>query len=216
MNHHRTYEDRNDAALALIPPLLRYQGADGIVLAVPRGGVPIGYPIARALNFELDIILSKKIGHPHQKELAVGAVSLLDVTLDPRFQMPKAYIDAEVERIRRQLRENYHHYRGKDAEPVDLKGKTVIIVDDGIATGSTIQATIGLVKNNQPAKTIVAVPVAPPSTVKRLQGLVDEFVCPYTPLDFQAVGQFYRNFTQTEDEEVIALLSEGNRLRGAS
>ncbi|GAA4466653.1 phosphoribosyltransferase [Nibrella saemangeumensis] len=203
------YEDRTDAALALIPFLKKYEGQNGIVLAIPRGGVPIAYPIARVLRFPLDILLTKKIGHPNQKELAIGAVSLQARVLSRKLTVSAAYIDAETARIQLLLREMYTRYRGAKA-PADSTGKVIIVVDDGIATGQTLLATIELLRSQRPARLVVAVPVGPPEAVRRIGREVDELICPLVPDNFQAVGQFYRNFSQTSDEEVIALLQKAD------
>lgn len=206
------YLNRIEAAQALEERLLQHKGENGVVLAVPRGGVPIGYPIALALGFPLDIILTKKIGHPKNPELAIGAVSQLGAVVDPDFGVSEEYIKDEIARLRQQLRKNYQRYIGENYKPIELSGKTVILVDDGIATGKTMVATIDLLRHSKPGKIVVAVPVAPPNTVEKLQRLVDRIVCPLIPNNFYAVGQFYQDFEQVSDEEVIALLQEGNKI----
>ncbi|GAA4404699.1 phosphoribosyltransferase [Nibrella viscosa] len=203
------YEDRTDAALALIPLLKHYEGQNGIVLAIPRGGVPVAYPIAQVLHFPLDILLTKKIGHPNQKELAIGAVSLQGRILSRKIAVPADYIEAETARIQQLLREMYRRYRG-EKRPADLAGNLVIVVDDGIATGQTLLASIELLRSRQPARLVVAVPVGPPEAIRRVAREVDELICPLVPKDFQAVGQFYRRFNQTSDEEVIDLLTRAD------
>jgi len=202
------FKDRYQAGQLLAQELLNYRDENGIVLGIPRGGVVVGYPIATTLDFPLDIILSKKIGHPMNQELAIGAVSLQDLFINTPYHIPQRYIDMETIRIREQLKKRYEEYVG-DKEPFDLKGKTVIIVDDGIATGNTVFATIGLVRNNFPDKIILAVPVAPPAVIDRLEPLVEDIVCLQTPEPFGAVGYFYENFEQVTDEEVIELLNDG-------
>lgn len=208
------YEDRTDAALALIPLLKKYEGQNGIVLAIPRGGVPVGYPIARVLHFPLDILLTKKIGHPNQKELAVGAVSLQGRVLSRKISLSARYIQQETERIRAMLREMYTRYRGSKA-PADIAGKVVIVVDDGVATGQTLLASIELLRAQHPARLVVAVPVGPPEAVRRIGREVDELICPLVPENFAAVGQFYRKFAQTSDEEVIDLLGRADLFSGS-
>ena len=199
--------NREEAAEMLADRLEKYKGQEGVVLAIPRGGVPVAAPIARRLNMPLEVILVKKIGHPANPEFAIGSVSLDSVSIDPSIEVPREYVEAETERVREELRKKYKLFMG-EREPVPLKNKVAVIVDDGIATGKTLMATIELVKRQQPAKIIVAVPVAPASAIERISLLVDEVICLLTPPFFQAVGQFYEEFAQTTDEEVIALLQQ--------
>lgn len=197
--------NREEAAEVLADRLEEYKGKSGVVLAIPRGGVPVAAPIANRLNMPLEVALIKKIGHPANPEYAIGSVSLNTLTIDPSIEVPPEYVKEEAERVRKSLREKYKLFMG-DREPVPLRNKIVIIVDDGIATGKTLEATVELVKQQQPAKIIIAVPVAPPSAVRRFSEMVDEVVCLLAPPFFQAVGQFYEEFSQTSDEEVIDLL----------
>ncbi len=199
--------NRAEAAQLLTERLQKYKGEQGVVLAIPRGGVPVAAPIAKTLGMPLEVTVSKKIGHPMNPEFAVGAVSIDSVTYDKRPDVPEEYIQAEVERIRQSIQQKYALFMG-NRRHIPLKGRVVIIVDDGIATGKTLEATVMLVKKEQPRKIVVAVPVAPPAAAKHFSGLVDDFVCLLTPPFFQAVGQFYEEFTQTSDEEVIQLLRD--------
>jgi predicted phosphoribosyltransferase len=203
------FKNRHDAALGLAQRLEKYRGEDGIVLAIPRGGVPIGYDIARHLGWPLEVVLSKKIGHPRNSEFAIGAVSLDGVAVDERAAegVPAEYIQEQVARIQAKLRSNFELFMGGRA-PTSLTGKTVILVDDGIATGNTIRSTVQSIGSSHPAKLVVAVPVAPPQAQQQLGPLVDEFVCLLLPSEFSAVGQFYKDFEQVSDEEVIRLLRE--------
>jgi len=203
------FRDRIEAAKLLAKQLSRYKGEDGVVLAVPRGGVPLAHLIAKHLGFTLDLVMTKKLGHPHNPEYAVGAVSLEGAVVDKRSDVSKEYVEEETRRIQQMLRQRYQFYRD-DEPPVDLKNKIVIIVDDGIATGKTILSTIHIIRKQNPKWIIVAVPVAPPSTAKKIQEEADEFVCLSTPKNFIGVGQFYEDFTPVEDEEVIRLLHEVN------
>ncbi|WP_303311922.1 phosphoribosyltransferase [Hymenobacter sp. BT730] len=198
--------NRHDAAVQLAEKLRKYRGQDGIVLAIPRGGVPLGAVIAQHLGFPLEVALSKKIGHPNNREYAIGSVTLDgSVVNENAAGVPVRYIEEETTRIQAKLRENFHLFMG-GRTPTNLHGKTVILVDDGIATGHTIVSIVQAIRHSQPAKLIVAVPVAPPQAAHRLRPLVDEYVCLLQPQDFMAVGQFYVDFEQVSDEEVIQLL----------
>ena len=195
--------------MRLIPLLEKYKGKNGVVLAIPRGGVPIGYYIAKALGFYLDLALTKKIGHPLNKELAIGAVSLEDMVVDEEFKVDATYIDQETDRIRQGLRERYANFMG-DRQPADLKGKVVIIVDDGAATGATILASLEMVRRSHPVKLIVAVPVSSREAAVRISKLADEFICPWVPERLIAVGMHYEDFSEVDDEDVTELLKESS------
>ncbi|WP_299819791.1 phosphoribosyltransferase family protein [uncultured Pontibacter sp.] len=197
--------NRESAAALLAQRLEKYKGEAGVVLAIPRGGVPVAAPIAKSLGMPLEVTLTKKIGHPANPEFAIGAVSLKSVVVDARAEVPEEYIDREVQRIRVSLQQKYKLFMG-DRERVPLKDKVAIIVDDGIATGKTLEATVELVRAEQPRKIIIAVPVGPYEAVERFKHMVDDVVCLLTPPYFQAVGQFYEEFTQVSDEQVIQLL----------
>ncbi|PKV63555.1 phosphoribosyltransferase [Pontibacter ramchanderi] len=205
--------NRQIAAELLADRLERYKGQKGVVLAIPRGGVPVAAPIARRLGMPLDVIVSKKIGHPANPEFAIGAVSLEDVEVDKRSDVSQEYIQAEVDRIKQSLRQKYQLFMGS-RQPVDLHDRVVIIVDDGIATGKTLLSTIHMARHKQPRRLIVAVPVAPKAAIKQIEGIVDEVVCLLVPPMFQAVGQFYQEFEQVSDEEVIRLLRQQDRSQG--
>jgi putative phosphoribosyl transferase len=189
---------------------LRTASENAIVLAVPRGGVVVGYEVAKAFSVPLDVIVTKKIGAPDNPELAVGAVAedgtfILDEDLVERLFIPKEYIREEVERQRREIQRRLVRYRGDCPYP-SLRGLEVVVVDDGVATGSTLKAALRLLRNKG-AKTItVAVPVGPPDTIRELEKIADRVVCLLTPEPFYAIGQFYVDFEQTSDEEVTKLL----------
>ena len=200
-------QNRKAAARLLAERLEKYRGERGVVLAIPRGGVPVAAPIAQYLGMPLEVTLSKKIGHPANPEFAIGSVSLDSVQVDERADVPQEYIAAEVNRIREGLRQKYSLYMG-NRKHVHLRDLVVILVDDGIATGKTLLATIELVKKELPRKIVVAVPVASPSAYDTISSLVDEVVCLLVPVSFQAVGQFYEEFSQVSDELVIKLLQE--------
>lgn len=203
------YENRTDAGKQLAEPLKEYQGMDTVVLAIPRGGLPIGAEVARELKAPLDVALSKKIGHPQHREYAVGAVSLESVILNETESIPKAYIEEETVRIRKELQRRQDQYY-KNRKPLSLKDKVVIVVDDGIATGNTLIATVQLVSKQAPAKIIAAIPVAPAQAVHMLEALpeIDRVICLATPSNFRAVGQFYLHFYQVSDEEAIRILDQ--------
>jgi putative phosphoribosyl transferase len=207
--------DRNDAAQKLIPHLSHYSNEREVVLAVPRGGVPIAYHIAKAYNLPLDLLMTKKIGHPAQPEFAIGAVSLEDYIVDEQIPVPKNYIDNEIKRIRKSLEARYKLFMGNHT-PINLENKVVIIVDDGIATGNTILSSIKMLRKKKPKKIVVAVPVAPRQTVEKMKGFVDEIICLYTPDPFIGVGLHYMDFSQVSDEEVMQLLREANHFEEAA
>ena len=203
------FKDRIEAGIQLAEELLPYKGQNVVVLAIPRGGLPLGAIVAKTLKAPLDVALSKKIGHPYNREYAIGAVSMDQIVLNDVAGVNKRYIEEETTRIREKLKKRHEQYY-KSRKPQDLSDKVVIIIDDGIATGNTIRVTAEMVKVHEPKKVIVAIPVAPPSAIKSLENssFIDEVVCLYTPYDFMAVGQFYEYFDQVSDEEAINLLRE--------
>jgi len=206
------FKDRIDAGTQLAEKLLEFKSQNVVVLAIPRGGLPLGAIVAKALNAQLDVALTKKIGHPNNKEYAIGAVSLENIILSDAVGVTKGYIEEETARLIKKLKERHNQYY-KNNVPQNIKDKTVIIVDDGIATGNTILVTIELVKMQNPNKIIVAIPVAPPSTVRKLENSpeIDEVICLETPYNFHAVGQFYEEFYQVSDQEAIQLLEESRQ-----
>jgi predicted phosphoribosyltransferase len=195
--------------MQLAKKLEKYKGEKGVVLAVPRGGVPIGFYIAKHLHFDLDLLMSKKLGHPYNEEFAIGAVGLEDEIIEETQGISPEYIDEEVANIHGQLKERYKKFMG-NKQPIDINGKIVIVVDDGVATGRTIMATLEMLRRKNPRKLIVAVPVSSQEAAERIRRVVDEFICLHTPFPFYGVGRFYKDFSQTTDEEVIALLQELN------
>jgi putative phosphoribosyl transferase len=202
-------KDRMEAGKLLSKKLKKYENSNALVLAVPRGGVPIGYEIAKTLHLPLDIALSKKISHPFNKEFAVGAVSLDSTIMDEHPDVPKEYLEKEAFRLRQLLQEKHKLYRS-NRKPIAIEGKTVIIVDDGIATGNTLLASIAMLRKKKPAKIIVAVPVLPFDTVKIFEENTDEFIYLIASSFFKGVGGFYEDFPQVEDDEVIQLLEDTN------
>ena len=200
------FQDRIDAGLALSRHLQHYKNVDGVTLAVPRGGVPVAFPIARLLHLPLQIILSKKIGHPLHKEFAIGAVSLTGQIISPNAFATKEYIQQETVHIREQLKASYAQYMG-DRKPIPLKDKIVIIIDDGIATGYTLLSTIQMIRNEAPKKIVVAVPVASKQAAVKISEVADEFICVWIPSRFHSVGEFYEDFMLVSDEEVVQMLN---------
>ncbi|MDP3679884.1 MAG: phosphoribosyltransferase family protein [Flavobacterium sp.] len=198
-------KDRIEAGLLLSEKLKKYQNSNTIVLAVPRGGVPVGYVIAKNLHLPLDIVLSKKIGHPNNKEFAIGAVSSDSMILDEHPNIPRKYIDSEIIRLRQLMKHKYELYMG-NRKPLDVKGKNIILVDDGIATGNTLLASINMLRKKNPAKIIVATPVIPYENVPVFEKNTDEFIYLIASKYFTGVGGFYEVFNQVEDNEVIELL----------
>jgi putative phosphoribosyl transferase len=209
------FQDRIEAGRMLAAKLKKYQQEPGIILAVPRGGVPVAYMVASELGFPLDVILTKKIGHPMQKEYAIGAASLTDYFVVPHSDVTMEYIQKEVKAIRVRLQEMYRKFMG-GKEPEQLEGKTVIIIDDGMATGNTLLGTIKILRQSSPGKIIVAVPVASEDAVNRLAREVDEVVTISIPPTFYGVGAFYENFNQVSDEEVVFYLEKLRRVGKAS
>ena len=206
------FQDRTDAGMQLAEKLTFYKDQDVVVLAIPRGGLPLGAIVAKALNAPLDVALIKKIGHPYNKEYAIGAVSLESVITSDTLNISKSYIEEETSRIRELLSKRYQEYY-KKGKPHDLKDKVVIIVDDGIATGNTLLATVELVYKQKPRSIVIAIPVAPPSSINKLENssYVNEVICLETPHNFMAVGQFYEEFDAVSDEEAIQILQETNK-----
>ena len=200
------FKDREEAGALLAEKLVEYENTNSIILAIPRGGVPVGYVISQKLNLPMDIILSKKIPHPYNKELAIGAVTMDDEIVDYYPNISKNYINSEVSRIREVLKKKLNLYVGND-KPLDVKGKNVILVDDGIATGNTVLVSIKSLRKLKPAKIIVAVPVLPYEDLKTFQQEADEFVYIEASNYFRGVGAFYEHFEQVEDDVVVEMLS---------
>jgi len=204
------FRNRSDAGMQLAKELAGYRQTDSVVVAIPRGAVIVGAAIAMKLGLPMEVLLTKKIGYPGDPEFAIGAVSLTGIVLDKRFDMPKEYLGEQVERIRALLRERQELYH-RNIDPVSLSGKTVIIVDDGIATGYTMLAAIELARQEGASKVVVAVPVAPPDVIASLSRHADEVICLSTPHPFSAIGLHYESFPEVTDREVVKLLQSFNR-----
>lgn len=199
--------------------LTHLRGGDCIVLAIPRGGVVVGYEVAKSLNCPLDVIVPRKIGAPGQPELAIGAVSedgsvYLDEFLAGLVGASSEYVDKTVKAELAEVRRRVRVYRG-GREKLDVAGKTVILVDDGLATGSTVLAAVRHLRKLGPREIIVAVPVAAGETIEKVRAEADAVYCRYTPRDFYAIGQFYERFEQLDDEEVVQLLTSMRNIGGA-
>jgi predicted phosphoribosyltransferase len=208
------FPNRKIAGQWLVNKLKAYQNSGTIVLAVPRGGVPVAYEIAKELNLPLEVILVKKIGHPLNKEYAIGAASLTDSFVVPHDDVTEWYVQNETERVRTRLREMKEKFLA-GREPEEIKDKTVIVIDDGIATGNTLLATVKLLKQHHPAKIVIAVPVISKSAAEKLGPAVDELIALIVPDVFYGVGNFYNDFEQVTDEEVIHCLQSLRELRKA-
>ncbi len=205
------FKDRKEAGIFLARELQQYKGKkDAIILAIPRGGLEIGNSLAKELKLPLDVIIVKKLGHPYNEELAVGAVGLegeLILNEDVAYDVPKDYIEKEKERLVEEVERRYKFFRGK-IKPPNLKNKIVIVVDDGIATGATMILCVRIVKKSKPKKVIVAIPVGPIEGVEKLKDEADEVICLETPIFFGAVGEFYGNFQQVSNGEAKNYLEE--------
>jgi putative phosphoribosyl transferase len=206
------YENRQQAGRNLAVLLERFRGSDAAVLAIPRGGVVVGYEVAEALELELDVVVPRKIGAPGQPELAIGAVASWgdhDAILDEQsvriLGVSREYIEREVRAQLAEVTRRLLAYRGT-ADPPRVEGRSVILVDDGIATGYTTRAAAIALRNLNASSIILAVPVAPLDSLQAIKPYVDEIVCPRTPYPFLAVGYWYRDFEQVSDDEVVALL----------
>jgi predicted phosphoribosyltransferase len=206
------FRNRVDAGRRLASALSDYEGEKVVIYAIPRGGVVVAYEVANRLDAPIEIVIPRKIRAPNQPELAIGAVtqdgtSLLNHKLISNLDVSEDYlqkeIDIQIEEINRRMNRYQNH-----KQSIDLKDKIVIVVDDGVATGATLRAAILSIKRKEPKLIVVAVPVGPSDTIKQLEKDADRVVCLYVPEPFFAIGQFYQNFDQTSDEEVIRLLKD--------
>jgi len=210
------FRNRSEAGRWLAERLQAYaHRPDVVVLALPRGGVPVGFELARALDVPLDVFLVRKLGTPGQEELAMGAIAsggvrVLNDDVVRALAVPPSVIDAVARREEQELARREQAYRGTRPPP-EVRGRVVILVDDGLATGSTMRAAVQAVKQMQPARVVVAVPVAAASTRDEIAAQVDEIVCSTPPEPFLAVGRWYEDFSQTTDDEVRDLLARAAR-----
>jgi putative phosphoribosyl transferase len=209
------FRDRTEAGRVLAPYLAAYAGQPNVlVLALPRGGVPVASEVARALRAPLDVFLVRKLGVPGREELAMGAIAsggvcVLNADVLRMLNIPPRVVDAVAARERRELARREQAYRD-GRPPPEVRDRTVILVDDGLATGSTMRAAVAALRQEQPRRIVVAVPVASPDTCRELRREVDELVCAETPEPFFGVGWWYQNFSQTTDDSVHDLLTKAN------
>lgn len=216
---HEGFFDRRDAGRRLAAALQAYAGKDVVVLALPRGGVPVAFEVAMALGAPLDIVLVRKIGAPGNPELAIGAIAegeplvmVLDDETVRLFQVSEDYIATAKARDLVEISRRRKAYLG-DTSQLDIAGKTVIVVDDGVATGNTMAAALASVRAAGASRIVVAVPVGAHGALEALRGVADEVVCMSSPKGFQAVGLHYADFSQTSDEEVTSLLTAARAAR---
>ncbi len=211
------FEDRRDAGRALAKKLSAYANdPDSIVLALPRGGVPVAYEVAKALNLPLDIFIVRKLGVPGHEEMAMGAIAsggtrVLNREVVSQIGISREHIEVVADRELRELERRERAYRDGSPSP-QIKGRRVILVDDGLATGASMRAAVQALRQLAPEEIVVAVPVAAPQTCDEFRDIVESIICAVTPEPFYAVGLWYRDFSQTTDEEVQALLADARAL----
>ncbi|MBU6306525.1 MAG: phosphoribosyltransferase [Bacteroidetes bacterium] len=203
------FTDRQEAAIQLAAKIIKHKGPQTIVLAIPRGGVPIGCALAQALSAPLDLLMAKKIGHPFDPEFAIGAVCVNENIIEEAGSVNKEYIAQQLEQIKKELSDRYRHLTSRE-RPLPLYQKKVIITDDGIATGRTMLAAVRAIKRQDPSSLIIAVPVCSVEAKNKLMPEVDELIACHYPDPFIGVGRFYRHFSQVTDEEVMAMLTTSN------
>ena len=212
------FKDRVDAGRKLAKELSEYANrSDVIILALPRGGVPVAFEVAKELNVKMDIFIVRKLGVPENKELAMGAIAsdnirVLNEEVIRSFQIPQRVIDEVAGNELRELERRERLYRGNRPKP-DISGSTVILIDDGLATGATMRAAAAAVKTKNPAKIVIAVPTAAPDTCRAFEDEVDETICVDTPGPFYGVGAWYEDFSKTTDTEVCELLDKAAKIK---
>lgn len=204
------FKNRFEAATKLADQLKTYRNSDAVVVAIPKGGMEIGCVLSNQLNLPLDVMLIKKIGHPANKELAIGAVSLLGRTIQSNTNVSFEYIEKETKRIQSELQEQHRKYY-EVVKQKELENKTIILTDDGVATGFTMEVAIDLLRKSKVHKIIIAVPVAPKATLQKVSSLSDEVICLEASADFNSVGQFFGVFKQAGEMEALSYFRKANK-----
>lgn len=221
LDNQRPFNDRREAGAVLAARLDNYKDRnDVVVLALPRGGVPVAYEVAQRLRAPLDVFLVRKLGMPGHPEFAMGAIAsggvrVLNEDIVRWYRIPEAVIDQVARQEQAELERRERAYRDR-TPPLQLKGRTVLLIDDGLATGSSMKAAVQAVRAHEPARIVVAVPVGAPDTCREFEDVADETVCARTPEPFSAVGLWYRDFSQTSDAEVRELLQDSTEAVGRS
>jgi predicted phosphoribosyltransferase len=211
----KSFIDRYEAGKILAHELQEYKNKSNIiVLALPRGGVPVAYEVAKSLSAPLDVFIVRKLGVPGHEELAMGAIAMegtvvFNDEIVNTINIPKTAIDQVIKTENEELKRREITYRGNRPFP-ELRNKTIILVDDGIATGATMRAAVQAIRKHKPASIIIAVPVSAISTCDEMKQIADQVICPLKPEIFYSVGQWYQDFSQTSDEEVYELLNKGH------
>lgn len=213
-----SFEDRADAGRRLAGRLARYGDEDPMILALPRGGVPVGYEVSLALGAPLDVIVARKLGAPDQPELGVGAVApggvrILNAAAVRAIGITEDYLERITQRETEEMERRLRQFRGGRPEP-EIRGRTAILVDDGLATGVTARAAIEAMRRREPKRIVLAVPVCAAPTAAWMRDEVDDLVCLEIPPELGAIGFWYRDFDQTSDQEVIRLLEDARRATG--
>lgn len=210
------FANRREAGRKLAEMLFEYRGKRALVLAIPRGGIVVADEVAKRIGADLDLVIPRKIGSPSDPEYAIGAVApdrsfVVNKKVVRELGVPKEYIERSVKMESAEISRRMMKYRGSSESP-DVKGRDVIVVDDGIATGYTVKVVVDFLKKMKPKSLVVAVPVAPAEAIEELKNSIDEVICLETPPDFYAIGAHYKEFPQVSDDEVIAILKQ--RARG--
>lgn len=213
------FHDRVDAGRRLAAKLMKFRDLEPVIVALPRGGVPVAWEVARALDAPLDVLIARKLGAPGQPELGIGAVAqggalYLDVELISHMNITREYLHRVAREEALEMERRLRVYRG-DRAPLDVMGRTVILVDDGLATGVTTRAAVRALRRQSPRAIILAVPVCAPETAAALRAEVDHVICVESPERFGAVGAWYTEFAQTTDEEVVTILTRAVRAQSA-
>jgi putative phosphoribosyl transferase len=204
------FSDRSEAGSLLAARLEKYQAQSCVILAVPNGGVPVAYATAKEMGMPLDILVTQKIGHPVNREQTIGVVGLTNFFIIPNGGISPSYISREIIAKREKLKETYGKLMG-DKEPESLAGKTIILIDDGIITPNSLQVTVNMLRSENPAKIVLATPVASKSVIEKLSKTADEFIRLLTIEPFLGTGDFYKNFEAVDEDEMMYFLNKWKR-----